>query len=110
MAALTTYRGEGKDLTKEDLLDDVDSCLTLLRTTYGAYDYFGGDEVFVPLLEDVRGTLAALEDPTAADLERLLAEGLAPVVRDGIFAWGRVTCGIAFPKRCTMCPTSILMT
>ncbi len=88
MAALTTYRGEGKDLTKEDLLDDVDSCLTLLRTTYGAYDYFGGDEVFVPLLEDVRGTLAALEDPTAADLERLLAEGLAPVVRDGHFRVG----------------------
>ena len=89
MAVLTTYQGRSEDLTKEDLLADVDSCLTLLKTTYGAYDYFGGDEVFAPLMEGVKGELEALDAPTAADLENALANALAQVVRDGHFQVGK---------------------
>lgn len=89
LALLTTNRGAGEDLTKEQLLADVDSCLTLLQTTYGAYDYFGGDEVFMPLMAEVKGELEALETPTAADLENALANALAQVVRDGHFQVGK---------------------
>ena len=88
LALLTTNRGKGEDLIKEQLLADVDSCLTLLKTTYGAYDYFGGDEVFEPLMAEVKGELEALEAPTAADLENALANALAQVVRDGHFQVG----------------------
>lgn len=88
METLTTYRGEGENLTKEQLLADVDSCFTLLKTTYGAYDYFGGDEVFAPLMAGVKGELEALDAPTAADLEDALADGLSKVVRDGHFQVG----------------------
>lgn len=88
METLTTNRGEGENLTKEQLLADADSCFTLLKTTYGAYDYFGGDEVFAPLMEGVKGELEALEAPTAADLENALANALAQVVRDGHFQVG----------------------
>lgn len=88
LAVLTTYQGRSEDLTKKDLLADVDSCLTLLQTTYGAYDYFGGDEVFMPLMAGVKGELEALDAPTAADLENALANALAQVVRDGHFQVG----------------------
>lgn len=88
LALLTTNRGKGEDLTKEQLLADVDSCFALLKTTYGAYDYFGGDEVFAPLMEGVKGELEALEAPTAADLENALANALAQVARDGHFQVG----------------------
>lgn len=88
LETLTTYRGEGEELDKEELLADVDSCLTLLKTTYGAYDYFGGDDVFVPLMENVKRTLEKLDAPTTADLENALASELAQVVRDGHFRVG----------------------
>lgn len=88
LVLLTTNRGAGEELTKEQLLADVDSCFTLLKTTYGAYDYFGGDEVFAPLMAGVKEELEALEAPTAADLENALANALAQVVRDGHFRVG----------------------
>lgn len=88
LETLTTYRGETGALTREELLADVDSCFTLLKTTYGAYDYFGGDEVFAPLMENVKGMLEKLDAPTVADLENALANELAQVVRDGHFRVG----------------------
>ena len=30
----------------EQAREDVETAFTLLRTTYGAYEYFGGDQVF----------------------------------------------------------------
>ena len=33
-------------LPPEKAREDLDVFFTLLRTTYGAYEYFGGDEVF----------------------------------------------------------------
>lgn len=88
LETLTTYRGEVGELTREELLADVDSCFTLLKTTYGAYDYFGGDEVFAPLMEGVKEELEAMEAPTVADMENALANALAQVVRDGHFQVG----------------------
>ena len=44
----------------EDALEDVDTFFRLLQTTYGAYYYFGGDEVFLPIRDAVKEELTAL--------------------------------------------------
>ena len=51
---LTTARQPEKSLTLEDALDDVDTFFLLLQTTYGAYYYFGGDDVFLPIRDAVK--------------------------------------------------------
>lgn len=75
----------------EQAREDVETAFTLLRTTYGAYEYFGGDQVFDGLREDA---LARLEEadpglPLADVVAEALYTVLSPVVRDGHFAVGR---------------------
>ena len=60
---LLTRRDMVDYLSLEQAREDLDIFFTLLRTTYGAYEYFGGDEVFEELkdeaiqrLEDSAGT------------------------------------------------------
>lgn len=43
MKVLTTRHEPKENLTREDLIADAETFFTLLRTTYGAYYYFGGD-------------------------------------------------------------------
>ena len=49
MERLLTPHNLEKALTMETAREDIETFLTLLRTTYGAYDYFGVEEVFGPL-------------------------------------------------------------
>ena len=56
MEALMTRRNMVDYLPPEKAREDLDVFFTLLRTTYGAYEYFGGDEVF-ELAQDL-GALA----------------------------------------------------
>ena len=59
MELLLTPHGPEENLTMEQAREDVETAFTLLRTTYGAYEYFGGDQVFDGLREDA---LARLEE------------------------------------------------
>lgn len=78
-------------LTLETAQEDVDTFFTLLRTTYGPYWYFGGDETFLPIREQV---MAALEEEAeghillSQTLQDLLADALSPVLQDGHFTIG----------------------
>jgi len=75
-------------LTREDLLADAETFFTLLKTTYGAYEYFGGDETFDPILETVQADLQATGVFTAGELEHILSARLSPVLVDGHFRIG----------------------
>ena len=91
MELLLTPHGPEENLTMEQAREDVETAFTLLRTTYGAYEYFGGDQVFDGLREDA---LARLEEadpglPLADVVAEALYTVLSPVVRDGHFAVGR---------------------
>jgi len=77
MAALTTPHEAKPDLTQEDLLADAETFLTLLKTTYGAYWYFGGDEAFNAVFEDIRADIRATGVYDAKTLERILVRRLA---------------------------------
>ena len=87
MEVLLTPHDPAENLTLEQAREDVETAFTLLRTTYGAYEYFGGDEVFDGLREDA---LARLEEadpalPLADAVADALYAVLSPVVRDGHF-------------------------
>lgn len=88
MELLTTPHEAEEDLDKEGLLADVDTFFLLLQTTYGAYYYFGGDEVFLPIRDAVKEGLASLEKPTVRDLDDILYKHLSPVLVDGHFSLG----------------------
>ena len=88
MEVLLTPHDPAENLTLEQAREDVETAFTLLRTTYGGYEYFGGDEVFDGLREDA---LARLEEADPAlPLTDAVAEALyavlSPVVRDGHFS------------------------
>ena len=92
MDLLLTPHDLAEPLTAETAREDVDAFFTLLRTTYGAYEYFGGDEVFAPLEEQA---LAQLEKEAAGwqplisqTIQDVLLDTLSPVLRDGHFRIG----------------------
>ena len=90
MEVLLTPHDPAENLTLEQAREDVETAFTLLRTTYGAYEYFGGDQVFDGLREEA---LARLEEadpalPLADAVAEALYAVLSPVVRDGHFVVG----------------------
>lgn len=91
MELLTTPHEAERRMTLADVLDDVDTFFLLLQTTYGAYYYFGGDDVFLPIRDAVKEELASLEKPTVRDLDDILYQHLSPVLVDGHFCLGSHT-------------------
>ena len=76
MELLLTPHGPEENLTMEQAREDVETAFTLLRTTYGAYEYFGGDQVFDGLREDA---LARLEEADPGlPLADVVAEACIP--------------------------------
>lgn len=107
MERLTTAHEAGWRLTLEDVLDDVDAFFLLLQTTYGAYYYFGGDGVFLPIRDAVKEELAAIRPLSPGNredifylwnLEDILYKHLSPVLVDGHFRIGRYAPRDTFAK------------
>lgn len=89
---LLTPHNSVDNLAAEQAQADIEAFFTLLRTTYGAYEYFGGDKVFGPLEEQA---LAQLEQKaadgqslTGKTIQDILVNTLSPVLRDGHFRIG----------------------
>ncbi len=99
MELLTTPRKSLSFLPLEDALEDVDTFFLLLQTTYGAYHYFGGDEVFLPIRDAVKEDLTAISIPSTKNQNetqylceapgRFLYKHLSPVLLDGHFMIGQ---------------------
>ena len=75
-------------VSAEQAREDVETAFLLLKHCYGAYDYFGGDQVFLPLKEAAVEALPESGSVTAEELEQILAEQLATVLVDGHFIVG----------------------
>lgn len=92
MDLLLTPHDLAEPLTAESAQADIEAFFTLLRTTYGAYEYFGGDEVFGPLEKQA---LAQIKQETvdgkillSRTVQDILVDVLSPIVQDGHFAIG----------------------
>ena len=92
MDLLLTPHDLTEPLTIETAQEDIEAFFTLLRTTYGAYEYFGGDEVFGPLEEQALAQIKQEAEDGKILLSRtvqdILVDVLSPAVRDGHFAIG----------------------
>lgn len=82
---LLTPRAAAGTVEPADTAIDVDLFFRALRSAYGAYFYYGGDEVFLPIRDAVLAELAGKPTLTAASVGRILLQHLAPVLRDGSF-------------------------
>ena len=87
-AFLTPPENGPRTVTAQEAAEDVEVAFLLLKHAYGAYDYFGGDEVFLPLRDEVLSELPGEGEVTPEQLEKLLADVLAPVLVDGHFSIG----------------------
>ncbi|MEA4814185.1 MAG: hypothetical protein VB112_04715, partial [Oscillospiraceae bacterium] len=68
MDQLVTPHENPGTITLEEAKQDVDTFFKIIQTTYGGYEYFGGDEVFLPIRDKVK---ADLEQETVLDAEAL---------------------------------------
>ena len=74
-------------LTLEQVTEDLEIYYKALRTQYGAYTYFGDDEVFRPAIDAVIADCAAMEYITIGSLQDSLLQHLS-FVKDAHFLIG----------------------
>ena len=80
-------------LSHEEITEDLAFLFDLLPLVWGAYGYFGGDEVFLPLRESMLAQLASMSDPLSVEsfLEDLIVPRFHSVARDNHFQIHNVT-------------------
>ncbi|MDR2167732.1 MAG: NAD(+) synthase [Clostridiales bacterium] len=73
----------------EDAKADIRDFFTVLRHAYGGYLYFGGDAVFVPVMEAILEEIAARGiEIRASDMELILRNRIFEVIVDNHFVIG----------------------
>ena len=84
--ALKTERDSVESLSAKQATEDVNLTFQLLAYGYSGYDYFGGDEVFLPIRDSILDKLSSVETIETTELRNLLWDGLSPVMIDMHFA------------------------
>jgi len=74
-------------LSHDELADEIHFLFDLLRYGYGAYQYFGGDAVFLPLRDAMLERLARMSDPLRVSdyLRQILVPYLRTAIGDNHF-------------------------
>jgi hypothetical protein len=75
-------------VTAAEAADDARVLLNALRQIYGAYTYFGGDGVFLPIFDEINGLINTAETWSAADLTGIFQDNLKTVIMDNHFFLG----------------------
>ena len=78
-------------VTREQAIYDAEILLMLLRISYGAYTYYGGDEVFLPMFESIFDTLDTSRQWTAGrsgNFQLVLHTFISQVIADNHFTIG----------------------
>jgi len=85
-------------LSHEEIIEEINFLFDLLRYGYGAYQYFGGDDVFLPLRDSMLERLAGMDDPmqVSSYLFDFLVPSLSGTIADNHF-WIH-TSGFAAPS------------
>ncbi len=88
LIAFTTKKDKKEMITLEKGLEDIESAFYILKAFYGAYQYFGGDEVFNKAKMETMDYLRTLGQKdkviSSEELRDVLCEGLS-FIRDGHF-------------------------
>ena len=83
---LKTERESVESLSSEQAAKDVTLTFQLLSYGYSGYDYFGGDEAFLPIRDEILDKLSSMETIETTALRNLLWDNLSPVIIDMHFA------------------------
>ena len=83
---LKTKRDSVESLSAKQATDDVTLVFRLLAYGYGGYDYFGGDEVFLPIRDEILNKLSTMETIETIELRNLLWDRLSPILIDMHFS------------------------
>jgi len=78
-------------VNSDQLAEDVETIFQLLKETYGAYYYFGGDQVFNPVKQQILDEIKLLRSDTKiapSTLESLLVAHLSSIIKDSHFEIG----------------------
>jgi len=83
-------------LTHDEILYEIDFLFDLMKYSYAAYEYFGGDEVFDAVKQLMLVKLSRMNDPVRYDayVDDLLAPCLRSVIIDNHFRIGYQCIGI----------------
>lgn len=69
-------------LSREEAIFDAEKYFSMLRHTYGGYTYFGGDEIFLPIFDDIIEALSKQEEwPTMKFVDEIHSQ-LSRVIFD----------------------------
>lgn len=82
-------RREGVPVSGTEAAEDAALLFRALRDSYGGYEYFGGDEVFFPVRDQLMDRLGRRETLSPGELEEELYQSLSAVIRDNHFRIGR---------------------
>ena len=82
---LAKSKDNPKTVTPQQAAEDVTLAFELLAYAYGGYQYFGGDEVFFPIRDNILAELETKEKIKTEDLWKLLWEALSPIIEDRHF-------------------------
>ena len=77
------------NLTAEQAAYDIRTLFLLMRHMYAAYHYFGGDEVFIPIMEEMLEEISGRERWTDDRLFSLIQDRLGPIIIDKHFIINR---------------------
>ena len=82
-------------LSHEEIAEEIHFLFDLMRYGYAAYQYFGGDAVFLPLRDSMLECLAEMSEPlrVADYLSHLLAPALRSAISDNHFQIHDITIG-----------------
>ena len=72
-------------ISRDEAVYDANALFQLLRHFYGGYNYFGGDEVFLPLFEDILKAIDEQEQWNTGLFIQLLRDYLSTVIADNHF-------------------------
>ena len=79
----------------EAAIHDIELFFSLLQDIYGAYYYFGGDDVFLPLRDDIISQLHMQDIWRMIEFSGLLTEALSTIIADNHFIVGSQLIGVS---------------
>ena len=95
---LETFTGnvQVSTFTPEVAIADARYLFALLQQAYGAYTYFGGDAVFMPILDTIVATLEGNDTWTMQNFANTLFINLSSAIRDNHFFLGGASMGVNY--------------
>ena len=83
-------------ISREEAMEDVVVLFDLLKHWYGAYKYFGGNAVFMPLRDSLIESLADRNDIVTLDFSLMVQDTLSQVIADNHFSFDGVAVGVSY--------------